>query len=106
MSFELKVGPLALGVSFALACYALWTTNRRTTHKQPPGPKGLPFLGPLFELSSTPWKQFETWKARYGMSKTPYVRLLSQLGLANRLFGVPQRGRPKDAYPQHAQGCG
>ena len=73
MTFNLNVDarpnvrPLALCVSLALAYYALRTIKRHITHKLPPGPKGLPFLGPLFELSSTPWKEFERWKEQYGM---------------------------------------
>ena len=31
-----------------------------------PGPRGLPFLGSLLQLSSQPQKQFKTWARQYG----------------------------------------
>ena len=71
-----NVRPLALCVSLTLSYYALRFIKRRITHKYPPGPKGLPFLGPLFELSSTPWKEFERWKAQYGLSNKPHIQSL------------------------------
>ena len=61
--------PWLLWLSLAFASiYTIRTVRRHATHKFPPGPKGLPFLGPLFQLSVTPWKEFETWKAQYGKS--------------------------------------
>jgi len=59
--------PSALWLSLALASiYTIRIIKRHTPHKLPPGPRGLPFFGPLFQLSVTPWKEFETWKAQYG----------------------------------------
>jgi len=77
LDLNVNVRPLAFCVSLALAYYGLRTLKRRITHKHPPGPKGLPFLGPLFELSSTPWKEFERWKARYGMLNTSHIQKYS-----------------------------
>ena len=67
MAFDLQVQPWILWVSLALASICtVQTIKRHTTHVLPPGPSGIPFFGPLFQLSATPWKEFETWKAQYG----------------------------------------
>ena len=72
MAFDLQARPLALCISVALiSIYAFRTIKYHATHKLPPGPKGLPFFGPLFQLSATPWKEFEMWKVQYGTSTIP-----------------------------------
>ena len=73
MAIDLQANPWVFWVSLALASiYTIQTIKRHTTHKLFPGPKGIPFFGPLFQLSGTPWKDFETWKAKYGKS-TPLL---------------------------------
>ena len=76
MAFDVQAHPVALCVSLALvSIYALRTIKSYRTGKLPPGPKGIPFLGSLFQLSSTPWKEFEVWKKQYGTS-TPQSSVL------------------------------
>ena len=73
MALDLQAQPWVLWVSLAFASvYIVQTIKHHTTHRLPPGPRGIPFLGPLFQLSATPWKEFETWKAQYGKS-TPLL---------------------------------
>ena len=58
---------LALWVSAAVASiYTILRINHRSTHKLPPGPKGLPFFGSYFSLSAKPWNDFGVWKKQYG----------------------------------------
>ena len=76
MGFDVQAHPVALYVSLALvSIYALRTIKTYRTEKLPPGPKGIPFLGNLFQLSSMPWKEFEVWKKQYGRS-TPQPSVL------------------------------
>ena len=66
MAFDVRA---ALCVSLALvSIYTFRTIKGYRTGKLPPGPKGIPFLGNLFQLSLMPWKQFEVWKKQYGTS--------------------------------------
>ena len=69
MAFDVQAHPVTLCVSLALvSIYAFRTIKRYRTGKLPPGPKGIPFFGNLFQLSSMPWKEFEVWKKQYGRS--------------------------------------
>ena len=69
MALDLQAQPWALLVCLVLtSIYTVQNVKRHTTHTLPPGPRGVPFFGPLFQLSGTPWKEFETWKAQYGKS--------------------------------------
>ena len=78
MNLDLEAQPWVLWVSLALVSvyYTVQTIKRQTTHIMPPGPRGIPFFGSLFQLSATPWKEFETWKAQYGKS----IALLNSSG--------------------------
>jgi len=85
--FFFESRPLAFWVSVALvSIYAVRNFNHRATHKLPPGPKGIPFFGNLFQLSMRPWKEFEAWKktGQYGKS-TPSPPLLDILKPDSRL---------------------
>jgi len=69
MVLNLQAQPVALCMSVALVTvYAMRTVKSYAKGKLPPGPKGIPFLGSLFQLSRTPWKEFEFWNEQYGMS--------------------------------------
>ena len=69
MAFNVQTHPVTICLSIALvSIYALRTIKSYRKGKLPPGPKGLPFLGNLFQLSLMPWKEFEVWKKQYGTS--------------------------------------
>jgi len=69
MVLNFQAHPVALCVSIALiSIYAIRTVKSYAKGKLPPGPKGIPLLGNFFQLSKTPWKEFEVWKKQYGMS--------------------------------------
>ena len=69
MALDFQAHSVAICVSVALiSVYAIRVVKSYAKGKFPPGPKGIPFLGSLFQLSKTPWKEFEVWKKQYGMS--------------------------------------
>ena len=71
MAPGVRAHPVALCVSLALvSIYALRTVKSYLTGRLPPGPKGIPILGNLFQ---PPWKQFEVWKNQYGTTTHPSV---------------------------------
>jgi hypothetical protein len=72
MIFDSKTHFLTLLVSVSVWVFIVRAIRRRRTHPFPPGPKGLPFFGNLFQLSLTPWKEFEAWKQKYGKSNRIY----------------------------------
>lgn len=50
------------------------------TRYWPPGPRGIPILGNMFQLPKLPWYKFIEWKAQYGMS---YIFYQSPLYVPN-----------------------
>ena len=67
MAFDIQAHRLSLCVAIALvSSYAVRIISNYRTGRLPPGPKGIPFLGNLFQLSLMPWKQFGVWKKQYG----------------------------------------
>lgn len=53
-------------VSSFVLWYTLSSLNRSRKGKLPPGPRGLPFFGNLFQLSMDAWVIFTEWKYKYG----------------------------------------
>ncbi|KAM6493606.1 cytochrome P450 [Amanita muscaria] len=48
------------------ALFVAWAARLRQNHKYPPGPKGIPIFGNLFQLSTRPWIEFSAFKEQYG----------------------------------------
>ena len=82
MSFDLSThsSSVTLGLSAVLASvYVVKTIRYHATNRLPPGPKGIPFFGNLFQLSTTPWEEFEIWREQYGKSTNNLPRILRKL---------------------------
>lgn len=51
------------------------------TRYWPPGPRGIPILGNIFQLPKLPWYKFTEWKAQYGAF---YILDQSSLRVTNK----------------------
>lgn len=69
--------------SIILGCAALVRLARwRTRARLPPGPKGYPIVGNLFDLPPTHlWEKFGAWSGQYGVFSFLYLRPLHNLHL-------------------------
>jgi len=77
------------------------------THKLPPGPKGIPFFGNLFQLSKTPWNEFGIWSEEYSKSTKklfPYPSK-ADYSLNHRIYDVHNGSRYKNPGPELPQSC-
>ncbi|KAI0036382.1 cytochrome P450 [Vararia minispora EC-137] len=58
--------PLEYTAFVALACSLLWIATK-PSRPLPPGPRGLPFVGNLFDFPTfKPWEVFASWGEKYG----------------------------------------
>ena len=62
--------PYLSSASVILGCVAIVrSARRRPRPNPPPGPKGFPIVGNLFDLAATNvWEQFGAWGRQYGGS--------------------------------------
>lgn len=57
---------IATLVFLTVVVAAVRQISRRRKGSLPPGPRGLPVLGSVFELAKDPWLTFTEWKKTYG----------------------------------------
>ncbi|ESK84360.1 cytochrome p450 [Moniliophthora roreri MCA 2997] len=69
---------ITTSLSCALISISIWIIylNRKRPGKLPPGPKGYPLVGNIFQLQNRPWHTFVEWKKTYG--DIVYLTLFNQ----------------------------
>lgn len=60
--------PTCVGGAAILLILATWSFSR-PIRKMPPGPRGLPILGNVFQLPQFQWLRFTEWMEQYGRHK-------------------------------------
>ncbi|KAG6330988.1 hypothetical protein ID866_8100 [Astraeus odoratus] len=72
-----KVFLFSTAIFLAFATYRVWKNRTRRGLRLPPGPKGLPLLGNIFDIDpARPWVVYTEWGKRYG--GIVYTSLLGQ----------------------------
>lgn len=67
---------LSVVVAFVIYCL-LEGTDVLKKRKLPPGPKGVPFFGNLFQLSKDVWVTFAEWGQQYGAKNVRLIGVVS-----------------------------
>lgn len=80
MTPVLKSSLVASGIFLALIYWHYIMKRKRSRLPLPPGPKGLPIVGNLYDIpADKPWTVYDKWFQKYGMSSTLFLRCASSL---------------------------
>ena len=78
------------------ATFVVWLRRRRRGTRRPPGPKGVPVLGNVFDIPKThEWIKYAQWGQRYGELYNLFSVVHSSIpGTASDIIGLNIFGGP------------
>jgi hypothetical protein len=85
--------------TWAALIVAMTLYRKGTSSPRPPGPRGLPLVGNLFQLTADSWNLFSQWKIEYGAAETTSPS--PQLTQSIRTHRAHQSRRTRGRYSEH-----
>lgn len=102
VNFDSEKLPIYVGSLGLLLTLTAWSLSK-PKRNLPPGPKGLPILGNIFQLPQFQWLRFTEWKEQYGRQqiKKPFRSSTLTVAFSGPIFSLNLAGQPVIVLNSH-----